>query len=911
MGASGSFNSKEDLTMKISNSVFVTNFPEHFSSQDLWKNLDRLIGNLYTIWIGRLHLHVNPVKFHRDPKVSLAQQPWNKEGLANNSFALVLKTGSQSHKLAYDSSPAIVLDDSCVEDKDLSGALNALSTLYSLLENEGFDKVNLTYLGGFWVLIEMGSSKSKENMYEDDATLPYKKLCIITKPRIRIDNRIKVIVKGCVYWVRVKELDVWAPDFNNYLSDNDSNKELPDDEILNQGSGYNDLDCVSNKDNDIDHVSESSCMNNFGAVPENSGKSKDAKTLLVDPFGIYDNINKKPNNSENKTDDPTFPLGFTPGDMADNHVGTKDDSIDKPMGDVQPNKEGRSSSKSRNNSILNIKPGGSILDVLENLVEIGQTMGYNMDGCMKNIESIIGDQGDIGPSVGCSGGILCVWDPNMFIKDNVSILNSFVAIRGEFHLIEQWDVECVILGDFNESKKDNHNPNVEKHATTNRLAELDRLIDQGNGTEDLVKERTGHLKHLQDINNRSSLDMAQKAKIRWSIEGDENSKYFHVKNEFLNHFTNRFSKPISPKILLDSQMLHTLASEQVDDLERNVTYGEIKRAVWDYGTNKSPGPDGFSFDFISGYWKIIEKDVVKAVEEFFDSIYFPPDCNASFITLIPNMKLNWQIPDGPFILNELISWSKAKKSKVMIFKIDFEKDFDSVRWDFLDDTLVKFGLVLNGEAGYKIINAGLFKGIRIDNSLTLTHLFYADDAVFIAMYGDCGPLIILISFLGPPFGPTLSKKLLVYLLKDMWLDDRPLKLCFPHLFALECDKNVSVSNKICDPSLFSSFRREPRGGIEEEQHLNLVKRFNLSLHGLDIPSILSPVCHSAGESSSHIFFSCNVAHLLIQKVARWWELDVADLFSYDDWLTWLSALRLAKGTKSILEGVFYVMWWVI
>ncbi|GKD11789.1 hypothetical protein Tco_1196196, partial [Tanacetum coccineum] len=33
-----------------------------------------------------------------------------------------------------------------------------------------------------------------------------------------------------------------------------------------------------------------------------------------------------------------------------------------------------------------------------------------------------------------------------------------------------------------------------------------------------------------------------------------------------------------------------------------------------------------------------------------------------------------------------------------------------------------------------ILNAGLFKGIRIDDSLTLSHLFYADDAVFIGKW---------------------------------------------------------------------------------------------------------------------------------------------------------------------------------
>ncbi|GJU37573.1 RNA-directed DNA polymerase, eukaryota [Tanacetum coccineum] len=91
----------------------------------------------------------------------------------------------------------------------------------------------------------------------------------------------------------------------------------------------------------------------------------------------------------------------------------------------------------------------------------------------------------------------------------------------------------------------------------------------------------------------------------------------------------------------------------------------------------------------------------------------------------------------------------------------------------------------------------------------------------------------------------------------------------------------------------------------------LPTRFNLSLRGLDIPSILCPVCHSAGESSSHLFFSCNVTRHLLMKIARWWELDAFDFHSYEDWISWLTSLRLAKGLKAVLEGVFYVMWWVI
>ncbi|GKF85190.1 hypothetical protein Tco_0250088, partial [Tanacetum coccineum] len=51
------------------------------------------------------------------------------------------------------------------------------------------------------------------------------------------------------------------------------------------------------------------------------------------------------------------------------------------------------------NSIGKVSPvismkGGSILDVMDELVKVGQSMGYNMDGCAINIEAIIVSQGD-------------------------------------------------------------------------------------------------------------------------------------------------------------------------------------------------------------------------------------------------------------------------------------------------------------------------------------------------------------------------------------------------------------------------------------------------------------------------------------------------------------------------------------
>ncbi|GJY85319.1 RNA-directed DNA polymerase, eukaryota [Tanacetum coccineum] len=126
---------------------------------------------------------------------------------------------------------------------------------------------------------------------------------------------------------------------------------------------------------------------------------------------------------------------------------------------------------------------------------------------------------------------------------------------------------------------------------------------------------------------------------------------------------------------------------------------------------------------------------------------------------------NRQILDGPFILNELLAWCKHKKVNAMIFKVDFEKTFDSVRWDYLDDVLRSFGfgdkwrkwisgclnsargsVLINGSPTTEVLEAGLYKGISINNSLMISHLFYADDAVFVGKW-DISNIKVIVNVL--------------------------------------------------------------------------------------------------------------------------------------------------------------------
>lgn len=68
------------------------------------------------------------------------------------------------------------------------------------------------------------------------------------------------------------------------------------------------------------------------------------------------------------------------------------------------------------------------------------------------------------------------------------------------------------------------------------------------------------------------------------------------------------------------------------------------------------------------------------------------DCRSTFIK-------GRQILDGILIANELVDDAKRKKKKAVLFKVDFEKAYDSVSWDFLESMMVRMGLMESGGNG--------------------------------------------------------------------------------------------------------------------------------------------------------------------------------------------------------------------
>lgn len=81
-------------------------------------------------------------------------------------------------------------------------------------------------------------------------------------------------------------------------------------------------------------------------------------------------------------------------------------------------------------------------------------------------------------------------------------------------------------------------------------------------------------------------------------------------------------------------------------------------------------------------YKIIIKALANRVKRVICSIV--DDIQTGFLE-------NWNILDGPLIVNEILSWAKKDKKKALFFKVDFDKAFDSVNWHYLDSILYQEG----------------------------------------------------------------------------------------------------------------------------------------------------------------------------------------------------------------------------
>jgi len=68
-----------------------------------------------------------------------------------------------------------------------------------------------------------------------------------------------------------------------------------------------------------------------------------------------------------------------------------------------------------------------------------------------------------------------------------------------------------------------------------------------------------------------------------------------------------------------------------------VSVKEVKVAIWDCDSFKSPDPDGINFDFIKDFWLDLKEDIMRFVTEFHRNGKLTKAINTTFIALIPKV----------------------------------------------------------------------------------------------------------------------------------------------------------------------------------------------------------------------------------------------------------------------------------
>ncbi|MCI32106.1 cysteine-rich receptor-like protein kinase, partial [Trifolium medium] len=88
---------------------------------------------------------------------------------------------------------------------------------------------------------------------------------------------------------------------------------------------------------------------------------------------------------------------------------------------------------------------------------------------------------------------------------------------------------------------------------------------------------------------------------------------------------------------VDNLQFQRLSPLKSGSLTKPFSIAEVKAAVWDCDSFKSPGPDEINFGFIKDFWPELQEDVMRFISEFHRNGKLTRGLNSTFIALIPKV----------------------------------------------------------------------------------------------------------------------------------------------------------------------------------------------------------------------------------------------------------------------------------
>jgi hypothetical protein len=196
-----------------------------------------------------------------------------------------------------------------------------------------------------------------------------------------------------------------------------------------------------------------------------------------------------------------------------------------------------------------------------------------------------------------------------------------------------------------------------------------------------------------------------------------------IKAEVSSYFEWHVSSNSKVRPTLDGVVFQVLSEGENVELTSIFTLEEIEEVVKSSDGNKSPGPDGFNFAFLKKFWEMLKGDIRIMFDQFHGNSCLQRSFLSYFVTLIPKVSTpsslsdfrpisllgclykiiakvlakrlskvmdsvissnqsafikGRNLVDSALIINEGVDWAKKSKKECLIFKVNFEKAYDSV-----------------------------------------------------------------------------------------------------------------------------------------------------------------------------------------------------------------------------------------
>ena len=243
-------------------------------------------------------------------------------------------------------------------------------------------------------------------------------------------------------------------------------------------------------------------------------------------------------------------------------------------------------------------------------------------------------------------------------------------------------------------------------------------------------KNTGFFHKMANSHRRKNCLSKIKVNGTWLTEEQE------IKGGVVGAFKNLLTDPGEWHPSMDGLAFNRIDGEEAARLEEVFTEDEVFSALSDMNGDKAPGPDGFSLSFWQFSWEFVKVEVMGFFKEFHERGRFVRSLNSTFLVLIPKKagaedlrdfrpislvgglyKLlakvlanrlkkvmgkvvsstqnafveGRQILDAALIANEAIDSMLKNKESGVLCKLDIEKAYDHLNWNFLLSVLQRMG----------------------------------------------------------------------------------------------------------------------------------------------------------------------------------------------------------------------------